>query len=452
MRRWRGLIAAHADDLEHRAQDAARRELLPLLAACRWHERYAARALTPKRAPGRPVWLAGVRAVEHRAPLGQVRIAARADAPILGLGIDFLQSVVSGNRVRIDLSPRSARAQALLVELARAAWESLFNAPPPWHVGEANRDIIEALRAGERPDALLLWAREQERAAARVWAQSEGVDLRARRPVQAIGLVLPGADLPGAAGAIWASATDRHIGLRVAPRRVLVDESMAERFARELRPRAASARPIRSPSREEADRAYALARTALGYGARSASGVVESPTSGPPAFRPQVMLDCPAEIELAIDPAGVIPVTSVVSLDEAAGLIASEPVRCSLAVFGGSRAQRRTLLDIAPWGGVCFDRWPISLIHPGLTTITDDEGSGRDISVGGPEGLLSLTRRVTVSSGGEAGRGRSPAGGWIARLYRAPTGDAEPDLSIRAGKIRGKPQRTRQRRGPKQRA
>lgn len=76
-------------------------EVLPVLDACRFLEKTAAKALKPKRLSGRgrSAWLRGVSVELQRDPFGVVLIVAPSNYPLMLPGIQALQALVAGNAV-----------------------------------------------------------------------------------------------------------------------------------------------------------------------------------------------------------------------------------------------------------------------------------------------------------------------------------------------------------------
>ncbi len=76
-------------------------EIIPLLDACRFLERNAARILRPEKfgRRGRPLWLRGHSFVVERRPFGIVLIVGPGNYPLFLPGVQLLQSLVAGNAV-----------------------------------------------------------------------------------------------------------------------------------------------------------------------------------------------------------------------------------------------------------------------------------------------------------------------------------------------------------------
>jgi aldehyde dehydrogenase (NAD+) len=95
------FAAAISPALARNTADTLVTELLPLLAACKFLERDAARLLKPRKLglSGRPLWMGGVRAEVHREPLGHVLVIGPANFPLFVPGVQVLQALAAGNTV-----------------------------------------------------------------------------------------------------------------------------------------------------------------------------------------------------------------------------------------------------------------------------------------------------------------------------------------------------------------
>lgn len=95
------FAAAISPNLARTNADTLVTELLPLLDACKFLERYAPRLLAPRRLgrKGRPLWLSGVVAEIHREPLGQVLVIGPSNFPLFLPGVQTMQALVAGNTV-----------------------------------------------------------------------------------------------------------------------------------------------------------------------------------------------------------------------------------------------------------------------------------------------------------------------------------------------------------------
>ncbi len=182
LRRFRGLLAAHADEVT----DSVRRrpkaqtlagEIMPLLDACRFIEREALAVLATRRprargfpAPGR------VHVTIEREPLGVVLIIAPGNYGLMLAAVQALQALAAGNAVIIKPAPgaQAALAQfaALLVhggvpgdvicvvdeslDTARAFVDSAVDHVVFTGSNQAGRNVLARAYAGLKPAALEL--------------------------------------------------------------------------------------------------------------------------------------------------------------------------------------------------------------------------------------------------------------------------------------------------------
>ena len=403
-------------------------EVLPLLAAIRWHERHASRILRGRVAPGRPAWLLGRSLRTARAPIGHVLVIATWNYPVGLLGVQLVQAIVAGNRVTVKPSERSARSQRMLVRLAASSGlpEGCLS------LADASREEGERLvRSGAFDHVIFTGSSETGRQVASVAADSltsTTLELSGRDSA----IVLADADAALAARRLWLALTLNGGQTCMAPRRVLVDRRAYRRFIEALAPLAAAARPVRLAMATEASRCVALARDAMQRGARSLSGVAEAASDG--WIRPLAIVDCPAEVELT-GGAHFGPVFAVVPVDgleHALRVHAQHGHRLATSVY--TRSARRLSRDAAfieALGSsvVTFNETITPTGHP-AATIAGHGASGWG-ATRGEAGLLGLTRSVTVGAtawwtpmpvppAGSALRWMMRAVSWLHGARRAP--------------------------------
>ena len=99
-------------------------EVLPVLDACRFLQKNAARILRTKRfgRKGRPVWLHGSSFEVHRRPFGVVLIVGPSNYPLFIPVVQMLHALVAGNAVLIKPAPDSTRPIMHFVE--HVLWRS----------------------------------------------------------------------------------------------------------------------------------------------------------------------------------------------------------------------------------------------------------------------------------------------------------------------------------------
>ena len=128
LRKFESAVAFHAmemaqqisDEIGKPIEEAYVSELLPVIAAIRWHRKRARAILKTRRMGGKPWWMMGRSLRVSRVPLGRVLIIATWNYPVGLLGIQLLQAIVAGNTVVVKPSERSPRSQALLLDIAQA--------------------------------------------------------------------------------------------------------------------------------------------------------------------------------------------------------------------------------------------------------------------------------------------------------------------------------------------
>lgn len=96
-------------------------EVIPLLDACRFLERSAARILRPEKfgARGRPLWLRGHSFTLERRPFGVVLVVGPGNYPLFLAGVQLLQALVAGNAVLLKPAEGCSAPLLWLVEQLR---------------------------------------------------------------------------------------------------------------------------------------------------------------------------------------------------------------------------------------------------------------------------------------------------------------------------------------------
>ncbi|MBY0311924.1 MAG: aldehyde dehydrogenase family protein [Phycisphaerales bacterium] len=367
-------------------------DLLPLLAACRYHEKHAAKLLGPRRITGTPLWMLGQRHTTHRAPLGRVAIIATWNYPIQLLGIQMLQALIAGNDVVVKPSERAPRSQSLLIELAQHA-----GLPPgALESRSAARSAGQELLERERFDHIVFTGSTRvgaciARAAAETLTPTtlelSGCDSA---------LVLADADVSLAARSIWMALTMNAGQTCMAPRRVLVEESCVSAFVAAISPLAAGARPRALIDAASADHVHALVLQTIDRGARSLTGVLEAPVGD--RMRPVVLVDCPADAPLACHE-HFGPALAVVPCSDRSEMLRihrAQPQILSASIFTRSLSSARTLAVELNASIVTINDCVLPTAHP-AAGISGRGMSGWGISRG-PEGLLAMTRPVHIST------------------------------------------------------
>jgi acyl-CoA reductase-like NAD-dependent aldehyde dehydrogenase len=388
------LCGLMASEVSKKPWEGLTSDLLPLLAACKWHERHAASLLQPRALSGGAFWQKGVRVRQQRAPLGRVAIIATWNYPVQLLGIQLLQALVAGNQVVVKPSERCPRTHARLLDLAREAGlpaAALTSTP-------ATREAGEQMLAEHSFDHVLFTgSTEVGRRIASQLAPSltpSTLELSGRDSA----FVLADADAPLAARTLWMIATMNAGQTCMAPRRVLVERGAYAAFCEALRPLASGAYPVELIDEAAAQRAHSLAQDAIQLGGRSASGQLEALRGR--SMRPVAVLDCPEQAPLVegrhFGPA--VAVVPVRDLDHALAIHRQCDQHLATSIFTRDVLGARHLAPRLGAKTVTINDCVIPTAHP-AASIGGVGASGWGASRG-REGLLALTRPVYVSVSG----------------------------------------------------
>lgn len=375
-------------------------DVMPLVASCQWHARWAARILRPRRAEGRPFWLIGHRADVLRAPLGRVGIIATWNYPVQLLGVQLLQAVLGGNRVVVKPSERTPRTQGRLLELARAA-----GLPTGiLEVRGADREAGERLLSEPDLDHVVFTGSTEigRRVATACGDRLVSSTLELSGCDSAV--VLEDADVALAARSIWTGLQLNHGQTCMAPRRVLVHRSVASDFASRIVPLAAGASPRRLADAAAAERHRHLVADAARHGARLVPG--EDGSTGD-RVRATIAIDCPSGASaFRDDHFGPLLVTTVFD-DEPAmfELHAAGGKHLATSIFTRDMARAARLAPAFRSGIVTVNDVLVPSGHP--ATAIPAQGDAGWGSSQGREGLLAMTRPLVLT---RTGRVRPPAG------------------------------------------
>lgn len=452
LKRFRCLVAIEADNLAGLIEretgkppyEALTADLMPTLAAARWHERHARTILRPRRLGGRAIWQFGQRHTQLREPLGTVAIIATWNYPVQLLGIQLIQALVAGNRVIVKPSENAPRTQVRLLELATQA-----GLPPnilTWV--EPTREAGARLLRESAVDHVVFTGSTSVGRAIAEWAAETLTPSTLELSGRDSAFVLDDAHPALAARTIWHAVTMNAGQTCMAPRRTLVHRDVYPAFVRELMPLAAAARPVCLISEAAALATFNLAAQAITDGGRSASGVIEQPHAR--TLRPLAILDCdPATPLVDGDHFGpALAVVPVDSLEEAMAIHARCDQHLATSIFTRNPARARALAARLRAGHITINDCVLPTAHPGAA-LAGTGRSGWGVTRG-KEGLLAMTRTVTISTTSPLIRPPTAmpsaklvarmsalirslyAGGRRAALAPAPIASAEPSAPVRA--------------------
>ncbi|MGF1553768.1 MAG: aldehyde dehydrogenase family protein [Paracoccaceae bacterium] len=363
-------------------------ELVPLMEACRFVERRAARLLAPRR----PSWrerstlMMATTSTLHREPRGVVLILAPANYRLFLAGTQTVQALAAGNAVVVKPAPGAEGAMALLARHLVAAGlpEGLFTVLACDHEtgaraveagadlvvltggAETGRRVMAALAASLTPSIMEL----------------SGADAS---------VVLPGADLAMAADCLaWGVSLNAGMTC-IAPRRVFAADGTAERLEALLAERLGACRPRPVEARHRAE-AAALVDDALEHGARLVGPYpAEAETMAPclvvgPGRAARILREAPFAPIMALVP--------VADAEEALDLDRLNPYGLAASVFGPKREAAAIAARLNA-GTVTIN----DLIAPTAEPSMPFEGRGTSGfgPTQGAEGLLAMTRPKVVA-------------------------------------------------------
>lgn len=397
IRRWRRsivrelprLVALCAEEQERPPFEIMMSDLVPLLDACRWHEKHASSVLRARRIRHGGLWRLGQRHTLHRAPLGHVAIIATWNYPYQLLGIQLLQTIAAGNRVTVKPSERAPRCQQALLELAREAGLSQSRLTWTDATRQAGEDLLEL---GQFDHVLFTGSTAVGRTIAATLAGTltpSTLELSGSDSA----IVLADADVELAADSIFFALTLNSGQSCMAPRRVIVETEAYDRFVRAFRPkfeRTSHVRPVRGV---EAQHCHDLVERARSCGAEIAASVHKAADG----FAPTAVVDCPADAEIAAsDHFGpAIAVIRSESRSETIALAESSMKSLATAVFTNTLGQVECIARQLSVGFITVNDCLLPTAHPGVS-ITGYGPSGWGSSRG-ELGLLAMTRPRFVS-------------------------------------------------------
>lgn len=380
-RRIDPFCALVSEELGKPAFETLTSDLIPLLEACRWHERHARRVLAPRRLLGSSLWRLGQSHFVMRVPVGRVAILATWNYPIQLLGVQLVQALVGGNHVTVKPSERAPRTQQSLLELAREC--GMNEQRLRWT--SAERAEGERLLVREHFDHVVFTgSTEVGRIVATTLARTLTPSTLELSGADSA-LVLGDADPDLAAASILYGVALSAGQTCMAPRRAIVHARVYDSFLRALHKHARRQRPVAKVCSAEAVRLEHLAREAERAGARR----IESGW-------PLILADCACDCAFA---AGrhFGPALAVIRADTDAHMLEmhrSCTQRLATSVFTRDPVSAAPLAAELGSGIVTFNDCVVPTAHPALGIGGVGE-SGWGITRG-EAGLFALTRPVYV--------------------------------------------------------
>ena len=259
------LVDVFAPDLRAQPAERLASELIPLAEACRFleeaaHEVLRSRVLIRKT---KPIWLKRVRVEEHREPLGVILIIGPSNYPLFLPAVQAVQALAAGNAVVIKPGAGAYPVLKLFSELTAVAGlapdliEVLDEAPESVHAFIV-QGIDKVVLTGSPSAGRAVYGTAVERLTPAI------LELSGDDPV----FVLRTADLERAVDAIAFGLRWNRGNTCIAPKRIFVQEEVAQFFEvlLEMRCPAAQILPV-IRFRNEEQAATMAARSPLALGA-----------------------------------------------------------------------------------------------------------------------------------------------------------------------------------------
>jgi aldehyde dehydrogenase (NAD+) len=231
------VVDAIPRELVRSRADSYGAEVLPVLAACRFLEKQAARILKPRKLGTTifPFWMAGIGGIVEREPLGVVLVIAAANYPLFLAGVQTLQALAAGNAV-VWKPGRNAQP---LVETFR---EAFARAGLPEGVLRVTDDSVEAATREllAHPDKVVFTGSgDVGREVLRLTAQQAIPAVTELSGCDAV-IVLPSADMDKVIEALAFGMRLNGSSTCMAPRRLFLVGSVPDDFTTRLRERFAA--------------------------------------------------------------------------------------------------------------------------------------------------------------------------------------------------------------------
>lgn len=370
-------------------------EVVPLVEACEYLERSAARVLASRHlgAIGRPIWLTGVTSVVERIPLGVVLIVAPSNYPLMLAGIQTLDALAAGNAVIWKPGEGGVDSAILFAEIARSAGldpdllivtdESLDSARQAINAGvdkviftgsaRSGRAILASLAPRLTPATLEL----------------SGCDAC---------FVLADADLDVVSKSLAFGLRFNGGETCIAPRRVFVDRSRADELESKLKTAIANVPPYIFKCTSN-DHVIVLVREAISGGARLVAGAIhQGDHSNEHSIEtPLVLADADPNSELMRSDL-FLPWLAIVRVDSVRDALVADsacPYALGASIFGDEREAQSLAREIRAGSIVIND-----LITPTADPRLPFRGFGASGfgTTRGPEGLLEMTAPRVVST------------------------------------------------------
>jgi acyl-CoA reductase-like NAD-dependent aldehyde dehydrogenase len=380
------LVDAIPATLSRTRADSLAAEVLPLLAACQFLEREAAKILKPRRLGkrGLPFWLAGTDTVVTRVPFGKILVIAPSNYPLFLPGVQTLQALAAGNTVVWKPGREGepvARLFASILDCAglpqnilRVTDDSVATATAEIQAHPQKIFFTGSAHAGQQ---VLRLAAES---ATPVVAELSGCDAV---------FVLPSADPTRVVDALTFGMRLNGSATCMAPRRLILIGEGHEPLLNSIRAGFATMDPVALPTTTH-QQLLALAHEAESAGAT----LTDDPAANP--ARPLLILDATPSMRIAQSDifAPVLTVLHARTIDEAIKIHDVCPMGLTASIFGDekSAATLSTHLNV---GTAVINDLIVPTADPRIPF--GGRGSSGFGVTRGTEGLLEMTAIKTIA-------------------------------------------------------
>ncbi len=380
------VATRHPGSLHRTEADTLVAEVLPLAEACRFLEKEAAFVLRTRResTASRPFWLRSVDVEIERAPLGTVLLIGPGNYPLFLPGVQALQALAAGNAVLWKPAPAGvACAHALRVMLIASGMPpDLLSILDP-----APAAALAAIEAGV-DKVFLTGSAATGKAVLHALAATATPAVMELSGCDAV-FVLEGADLTRAADALLFGLRLNGSATCMAPRRVFVARTVADKLGSLLRTHLEWIGPVPVPEQMR-ERLRDLIAEASFHGAKTLLNGLEVDDEDEGSVYATLLAGVTPEMRIAQADlfAPVLSLLPFRTLEQAAGMHEQCPYALTAAIFGPEH-EARALAQTITAGTVLLNDVIVSTADPRVPF------SGRKRSgfgaTRGREGLLAMT-------------------------------------------------------------
>ena len=368
-------------------------ELLPLCSALKFVGDKGPGLLRTRRlgASGRPAWLWGVRSEVRRDPHGTVLVLGTWNYPLLLAGVQIAQALAAGNAVKFKPAVGCEAISERVVDTFHRAGVPeqqlrLLDSSTEAATGAIDAGVDLIVLTGSAGTGRKVLSRAADKITPAIMELS-GCDAV---------VIMPGADLDRASGAIAFGLTLNSGATCIGPRRLVVETNSADALVAKLREQLENESPVQIHPAARAGVGQAIEQ-ALANGAVDCLGQFSAERLQEEGVMAPLLLDGVKSDDPIASADLFAPVLSVIRVDEiehAAGIVNDCPYRLAASVFG----PRREAADLAGRlhvGSIAINDLIVPTADPRVP-FGGRGNSGFGVTRGA-EGLLAMTVPVVTA-------------------------------------------------------